>query len=233
MGYRGYGLPIGEVVSEGKSAYAGHQRFDPDKGFRLATSAMWVIRAAIQDTPAIVVAREDGHHRQPEELFFNLRKAKGRISALEEATSARPGAADRHPFRRHRRQDVVEHEHAASAATSRSTPRCARRAKAASGRIGWSTTAPARKACCAAQQGARTASPLCATRSACSTRASGASSRRAASPTIRSHWRSCRPSSACRASEPCARSRSGLRRDPGGGARKPRSPRGARAEVPA
>ncbi|MFC6792875.1 RNA polymerase sigma factor RpoH [Methylobacterium komagatae] len=86
MGYRGYGLPIAEVVSEGNvGLMQAVKRFDPDKGFRLATYAMWWIKAAIQEyilrSWSLV---KMGTTANQKKLFFNLRKAKGRISALEE-----------------------------------------------------------------------------------------------------------------------------------------------------
>lgn len=86
MGYRGYGLPIGEVISEGNvGLMQAVKRFEPDKGFRLATYAMWWIRASIQE----YVLRswslvKLGTTAAQKRLFFNLRKAKSRISALEE-----------------------------------------------------------------------------------------------------------------------------------------------------
>src|SRR3982075_1080994 len=86
MGYRGYGLPIGEVISEGNvGLMQAVKRFDPDKGFRLATYAMWWIRAAIQEyilrSWSLV---KMGTTASQKKLFFNLRKAKSKISALEE-----------------------------------------------------------------------------------------------------------------------------------------------------
>ncbi|WP_457092052.1 RNA polymerase sigma factor RpoH [Microvirga sp. P5_D2] len=86
MGYRGYGLPIGEVVSEGNvGLMQAVKRFEPDKGFRLATYAMWWIKAAIQEyilrSWSLV---KMGTTANQKKLFFNLRKAKGRISAFEE-----------------------------------------------------------------------------------------------------------------------------------------------------
>src|SRR3954469_6482115 len=86
MGYRGYGLPIAEVVSEGNvGLMQAVKRFDADKGFRLSTYAMWWIRAAIQEyilrSWSLV---KMGTTANQKKLFFNLRKAKGRISALEE-----------------------------------------------------------------------------------------------------------------------------------------------------
>ncbi len=86
MGYRGYGLPIGEVISEGNvGLMQAVKKFDPDKGFRLATYAMWWIRAAIQEyilrSWSLV---KMGTTAAQKKLFFNLRKAKSQISAFEE-----------------------------------------------------------------------------------------------------------------------------------------------------
>jgi RNA polymerase sigma-32 factor len=86
MGYRGYGLPIGEVISEGNvGLMQAVKRFEPDKGFRLATYAMWWIRAAIQEyilrSWSLV---KMGTTAAQKKLFFNLRKIKGQLKALEE-----------------------------------------------------------------------------------------------------------------------------------------------------
>jgi RNA polymerase sigma-32 factor len=86
MGYRGYGLPISEVVSEGNvGLMQAVKRFEPEKGFRLATYAMWWIKAAIQEyilrSWSLV---KMGTTANQKKLFFNLRKAKSKISALEE-----------------------------------------------------------------------------------------------------------------------------------------------------
>ena len=86
MGYRGYGLPISEVISEGNvGLMQAVKRFEPDKGFRLATYAMWWIKAAIQEyilrSWSLVKMGTAASHRK---LFFNLRKAKSRISVLDE-----------------------------------------------------------------------------------------------------------------------------------------------------
>ncbi|MCC0057287.1 MAG: RNA polymerase sigma factor RpoH [Rhodobiaceae bacterium] len=86
MGYRGYGLPIGEVISEGNvGLMQAVKRFEPDKGFRLATYAMWWIRASIQEyilrSWSLV---KMGTTASQKKLFFNLRKVKGQISAIEE-----------------------------------------------------------------------------------------------------------------------------------------------------
>ncbi|OYX06695.1 MAG: RNA polymerase factor sigma-32, partial [Rhizobiales bacterium 32-66-8] len=86
MGYRGYGLPISEVISEGNvGLMQAVKRFEPEKGFRLATYAMWWIRASIQEyilrSWSLV---KMGTTAAQKKLFFNLRKAKSQISALEE-----------------------------------------------------------------------------------------------------------------------------------------------------
>lgn len=86
MGYRGYGLPIGEVISEGNvGLMQAVKRFDPDRGFRLATYAMWWIRASIQE----YVLRswslvKLGTTAAQKKLFFNLRRAKSQLQALED-----------------------------------------------------------------------------------------------------------------------------------------------------
>ena len=86
MGYRGYGLPQAEVISEANvGLMQAVKRFDPEKGFRLATYAMWWIRASIQEyilrSWSLVKL---GTTSAQKKLFFNLRKAKSRIGALEE-----------------------------------------------------------------------------------------------------------------------------------------------------
>ncbi|MFN4168839.1 MAG: RNA polymerase sigma factor RpoH [Pannonibacter phragmitetus] len=86
MGYRGYGLPLGEVVSEGNvGLMQAVKRFEPEKGFRLATYAMWWIKAAIQEyilrSWSLVKMGTTANQKR---LFFNLRRLKGRIQALEE-----------------------------------------------------------------------------------------------------------------------------------------------------
>jgi RNA polymerase sigma-32 factor len=86
MGYRGYGLPVSEIIAEGNvGLMQAVKRFEPDKGFRLATYAMWWIRAAIQEyilrTWSLVKL---GTTASQKKLFFNLRKAKNKIQAIEE-----------------------------------------------------------------------------------------------------------------------------------------------------
>ena len=95
MGYRGYGLPISEVVSEGNvGLMQAVKRFDPDKGFRLATYAMWWIKAAIQEyilrSWSLV---KMGTTAAQKKLFFNLRKAKSQIAAFQEG-DLRPDQVD-------------------------------------------------------------------------------------------------------------------------------------------
>jgi len=86
MGYRGYGLPIGEVISEGNvGLMQAVKRFEPERGFRLATYAMWWIKAAIQEyilrSWSLVKMGTTANQKR---LFFNLRKVKGQIQALDE-----------------------------------------------------------------------------------------------------------------------------------------------------
>jgi RNA polymerase sigma-32 factor len=86
MGYRGYGLPVSEIVAEGNvGLMQAVKRFEPDKGFRLATYAMWWIRAAIQEyilrSWSLVKLGTTANQKK---LFFNLRKAKNKIGAIEE-----------------------------------------------------------------------------------------------------------------------------------------------------
>ena len=86
MGYRGYGLPVGEVISEGNvGLMQAVKKFDPEKGFRLSTYAMWWIRASIQEyilrSWSLV---KIGTTAAQKKLFFNLRKLKGQIDAVDE-----------------------------------------------------------------------------------------------------------------------------------------------------
>ena len=90
MGYRGYGLPLGELISEGNvGLMQAVKRFDPDKGFRLATYAMWWIKASIQEyilrSWSLV---KIGTTTAQKKLFFNLRKMKRQIQAIEEGDLA-------------------------------------------------------------------------------------------------------------------------------------------------
>ena len=147
MGYRGYGLPISEVVSEGNvGLMQAVKRFEPEKGFRLATYAMWWIKASIQEyilrSWSLV---KMGTTANQKKLFFNLRKAKSKISALDEGDlrpdqvkviAKRLGVTD---------QDVIDMNRRLAWLMPRSTPRSATTAKPANGRTGWSITRPTRK----------------------------------------------------------------------------------------
>ena len=107
MGYRGYGLPVGELISEGNiGMMQAVKRFDPDRGFRLATYAMWWIRAAIQEyvlhSWSLV---KIGTTAAQKKLFFNLRKFKGQLKAFEDGDLAPETVSEIA-----RRLDVPEHE---------------------------------------------------------------------------------------------------------------------------
>jgi len=86
MGYRGYGLPVGDLIAEGNiGMMQAVRRFDPDRGFRLATYAMWWIRASIQEyilrSWSLV---KMGTTASQKKLFFNLRRLKGQLKAIED-----------------------------------------------------------------------------------------------------------------------------------------------------
>ena len=208
MGYRGYGLPISEVISEGNvGLMQAVKRFEPEKGFRLATYAMWWIKAAIQEyilrSWSLV---KMGTTANQKKLFFNLRKAKSQISALEEGDlrpdqvkliAKRLGVTE---------QDVVDMNRRLGGDVSLNAPI---REDGDSGE--WQdwlvddSVEPGRRAWPRARR-PTTAARRSARRSPCSTTASGASSRRAGLPTSRSRSRTSPTSSASRASA-CARSR--------------------------
>jgi len=107
MGYRGYGLPVSELISEGNiGMMQAVKRFDPDRGFRLATYAMWWIRAAIQEyilhSWSLV---KIGTTAAQKKLFFNLRKIKGQLKAFEDGDLGPDTVTEIA-----RRLDVPEHE---------------------------------------------------------------------------------------------------------------------------
>ena len=213
MGYRGYGLPISEVISEGNvGLMQAVKRFEPDKGFRLATYAMWWIKAAIQEyilrSWSLV---KMGTTANQKKLFFNLRKAKSRISALDEGDmrpdqvkliAKRLGVTE---------QDVDRHEPPARRRrlAQRADPR-GRRFRRMDGLAGRRLRS-ARKAGSPKASSRRTATRRSAMRSPCSTIANAASSRRGGWPTTRSRWKSSPTNSASRASA-SARSRCALSR---------------------
>ena len=95
MGYRGYGLPLAEMISEGNvGLMQAVKKFDPDKGFRLATYAMWWIKAAMQEyilhSWSLV---KMGTTAAQKKLFFNLRRMKGRLKALDEGDLSQENVA--------------------------------------------------------------------------------------------------------------------------------------------
>ena len=191
MGYRGYGLPISEVISEGNvGLMQAVKRFEPEKGFRLATYAMWWIKASIQEyilrSWSLV---KMGTTANQKKLFFNLRKAKSKISALEEGdlrpdqVQAHRQAARRHRAGRRRHEPPSRRRCVAQCADPRR--RRHRRMAGLAGR----RQRRARKPCWPSTRSSTTAARRCRRRSACSTIASGASSRRAGSPTTRSRSR--------------------------------------------
>ncbi|HTJ01456.1 MAG TPA: RNA polymerase sigma factor RpoH [Methylovirgula sp.] len=124
MGYRGYGLPIGEVISEGNvGLMQAVKRFEPERGFRLATYAMWWIRASIQEyilrSWSLV---KMGTTASQKKLFFNLRKAKSQISALEDG-DMRPDQVETIATRLGvPKQDVVDMNRRMSGDASLNTP---------------------------------------------------------------------------------------------------------------
>ena len=142
MGYRGYGLPINEIISEGNvGLMQAVKRFDPDRGFRLATYAMWWIRAAIQEyilhSWSLV---KMGTTAAQKKLFFNLRRLKSQMQAIEEGDLS-PEAV----------KQIADHARGHRAGRDRDEPPArgagplAERAAAlgkreASGRTGWSTS---------------------------------------------------------------------------------------------
>jgi RNA polymerase sigma-32 factor len=136
MGYRGYGLPQAEVISEANvGLMQAVKRFDPERGFRLATYAMWWIRASIQEyilrSWSLVKL---GTTSAQKKLFFNLRKAKAKVGALEEG--------DLHPENLAQiAKDLSVSEAEVTSMNRRlsggSMPRSAAKKAAASGRTGW------------------------------------------------------------------------------------------------
>jgi RNA polymerase sigma-32 factor len=191
MGYRGYGLPIGEVVSEGNvGLMQAVKRFEPDKGFRLATYAMWWIKAAIQEyilrSWSLV---KMGTTANQKKLFFNLRKAKGRISAFEEG-DLRPDHVKQIATQLGvTEQDVVDMNRRLGGDASLNAP-LRDEGEGGGEWQDWLVDT-------GQSQEQVLVWPPCALRSPCSIRANAASSRRAACRTIRSRSKSSPRSSAC------------------------------------
>ena len=142
MGYRGYGLPTSELISEGNiGLMQGVKKFEPDRGFRLATYAMWWIRASIQEyilrSWSLV---KMGTTAAQKKLFFNLRRMKSKLDAFEDG-DLRPEDVTKIATDLGVNEDEVisMNRRMAMGATPRSTSRCARMARA-SGRTGWPMT---------------------------------------------------------------------------------------------
>src|SRR6267378_87914 len=205
--YRGYRLPISEAISEGNvGLMQAVERFEPEKGFRFATYAVWWIKAAIQEyilrSWSLV---KMGTTANQKKVFFNLRKAQSKISILDDGDmrldqvkiiARRIGVTE---------TDVICMNRRLGGDASL-TPRSARTAIPASGKTGWWTNPRTRKRRSPRARSSITVARRCPVRSPCSTSASGASSRRAGSPRNRSRSWSWPRNSASRASA-CARSR--------------------------
>ena len=149
MGYRGYGLPMGEVISEGNvGLMQAVKKFDPDKGFRLATYAMWWIRASIQEyilrSWSLV---KTGHHRCAEEAVLQPAQGSRRDLRLEEG-DLRPEnltTIATKPGRHRGRSHLDEPPHGCRGGdASLNAPIGGTDGEALSGRTGWPTTRPAR-----------------------------------------------------------------------------------------
>ena len=155
MGYRGYGLPVGELISEGNvGMMQAVKRFDPDRGFRLATYAMWWIRAAIQEyilhSWSLV---KMGTTAAQKKLFFNLRRLKGQMQAIDDGDLQPEQVAKIARVLDVPEQDVVSmNRRLAAPDNSLNAPVRADSPKV-SGRIGWSMTPRARKTVLADQSG--------------------------------------------------------------------------------
>jgi RNA polymerase sigma-32 factor len=137
MGYRGYGLPVSELISDGNlGMMRAVKRFDPGRGFRLATYAMWRIRAAIQEyilhSWSLVKMGTTGAQKK---LFFNLRRLKGQMQVIDEGDLKPEQVTKVADVLGVPEADVVSMNRRLAAPTTASTPRCASMA-IASGRTG-------------------------------------------------------------------------------------------------
>ncbi len=187
MGYRGYGLPISEVISEGNvGLMQAVKRFEPDKGFRLATYAMWWIKASIQEyilrSWSLV---KMGTTAAQKKLFFNLRKAKSQISALEDG-DLRPDQVQQIATKLGvTEQEVIDMNRRLGGDASLNAPLRGDVEGGGSGRTGWRTIRIVRSPFSSSMRRWTTAAAHCWGPSRCSMSASGASSRRAGCPTTR------------------------------------------------
>jgi alternative sigma factor RpoH len=207
MGYRGYGLPISEVISEGNiGLMQAVKRFEPDRGFRLASYAIWWIRAAIQE----YVLRswslvKIGTNENQRKLFFNLRKAKRRIAAIDDGDlqprQVRLIAKDLGVSQR----EVIDMNRRLAGDASLNAPM---HEDGSSGEwIDWLVDKlPVRRSSSSRRSSRKTGTKRCMKRWRRSTTASARSSKRECWPRSRSRSRSSPANSACRASA-SARSR--------------------------
>jgi alternative sigma factor RpoH len=186
MGYRGYGLPIGEVISEGNvGLMQAVKRFEPERGFRLATYAMWWIKASIQEyilrSWSLVKMGTTANQKR---LFFNLRKAKSKIQALEDG-DLNPDQVKQIATELQVSEEEVLSMNQRMAAMPRSTRRSSDRGRErpVAGLARRRKRQPGKNADRGGR--ARTAPRLLLTPWTCSTTANAASSRRAALPRIR------------------------------------------------
>lgn len=146
MGYRGYGLPVAELISEGNvGMMQAVKRFDPERGFRLATYAMWWIRAAIQEyilrSWSLV---KIGTTAAQKKLFFNLRKIKGQIQAIEEG-DLKPENVEHIATQLNVSEDEVISMNRRMTAPDHSLNAPLKWMVRANGRTGWKTRPQARK----------------------------------------------------------------------------------------
>ena len=147
MGYRGYGLPVGELISEGNvGMMQAVKRFDPDRGFRLATYAMWWIRAAIQEyilhSWSLV---KMGTTAAQKKLFFNLRRLKGQMQAIDDGDLQPEQVAKIAQHAGCARAGRGQHEPPSRRAGPQPERDGPRRIAKANGRTGWSMRPKARK----------------------------------------------------------------------------------------
>ena len=164
MGYRGYGLPVAELISEGNvGMMQAVKRFDPDRGFRLATYAMWWIRASIQEyilhSWSLV---KMGTTAAQKKLFFNLRKLKGQMQAIEEGDLSPEHVTKIATAPRRARGGGGQHEPPPRRAGSLAERAGQGRGRHANGRTGWSTTRPTRKPASARARSSASASDMLA-----------------------------------------------------------------------
>ena len=184
MGYRGYGLPIGEVISEGNvGLMQAVKRFDPDKGFRLATYAMWWIRASIQEyilrSWSLV---KMGTTAAQKKLFFNLRRTKSQMQALDDG-DLRPDQVKTIAHKLGVTEDDVVVDEPAARRRRLAERAGARRhgGRRVAGLAGGRHAEPGGRAC-RERRSSTSARAICRTRCRPSTIASGASSRPVAWP---------------------------------------------------